>query len=389
MGWKLAQSSRVKELISLPGNPGLATLGPVIEGIAVDDVGAISAMAKIHGVDLVVVGPEAPLAAGVADALRRTGVPVFGPTRSAARLESSKAFAKDVMKRAGVATGGSSTFEDPADAISHVESTDGPYVVKADGLAGGKGVLVTESRADASAWAQEWTEHGPVVVEEYLAGPEVSVFAVCTDSGAVALEPARDYKRLLEGDEGPNTGGMGSFSPVDDLPPSLVEDTMRDVVQPTLAQMDLDRNPFSGFLYVGLVLTSQGPKVLEFNVRLGDPETQAVLPRMESDLVDVLEGAEPVWNDLATVNVVLAAKGYPTSPEKGAAIKGLGTDFGESVHVFHAGTVSENGKYLVNGGRVLNVVGTGPDIRSARHRAFAAVESISWPGMAYRTDIAS
>ncbi|MGD2044269.1 MAG: ATP-grasp domain-containing protein, partial [Acidimicrobiia bacterium] len=191
MGWKLVQSHRVKELISLPGNPGLAELGPTVEGIEVNDVGAISAMARLHDVDLVVVGPEAPLAAGIADAVGRLGIPVFGPTRAAARLESSKGFAKDVMNRAGVATGGSETFEDPDRAEAHLAQSDGPYVIKADGLAGGKGVLVTESRADAISWAHHWAEKGPVVVEEFLDGPEVSVFAVCTDSGAVPLEPAR------------------------------------------------------------------------------------------------------------------------------------------------------------------------------------------------------
>ncbi|MFP4073933.1 MAG: phosphoribosylamine--glycine ligase, partial [Actinomycetota bacterium] len=323
LGWQLARSPRVDELISLPGNPGLAELGPLVEGIGEEDVGAISAMARLHGVDLVVVGPEAPLAAGAADAVSRSGIPVFGPTRSAARLESSKSFAKDVMTRAGVASGSAETFTDPETAKEHISRSDGPYVVKADGLAGGKGVLVTEARDDAFEWVDRWIETGPVVVEEFLDGPEVSLFAVCTEGGAVPLQPARDYKRLLDGDEGPNTGGMGSYSPVDDLPDDFVADTMRDVIEPTLQQMRNDGTPFTGFLYAGLVLTADGPKVLEFNVRLGDPETQAVLPRMTSDLVDVLEGAEPEWTEAATVNVVLAAKGYPGSPEKGARIKGL------------------------------------------------------------------
>jgi len=388
IGWKLAQSNRVSELISLPGNPGLAELGPVVEGIGVQDVGAISAMARVHGVDLVVVGPEAPLAAGLADAVARLGIPVFGPTRAAARLESSKAFAKDVMSRAGVPTGGSERFEDSAAAEAHLEQVEGPYVVKADGLAGGKGVLVTESRTDAISWAHHWAEEGPVVVEEYLDGPEVSVFAVCTESGAAPLEPARDYKRLLEGDQGPNTGGMGSYSPVGDLPANLVADTMNDVIEPTLAQMRADGNPFSGFLYAGLVLTEEGPKVLEFNVRLGDPETQAVLPRMTGDLIDVLEGAAPQWSNLCTVNVVMAARGYPTAPQKGDEIKGLNGGLGEDVIVFHAGTVSEGKKLFVNGGRILNVVGLGDTIDMARDRAYEAAERITWPGVEFRRDIA-
>ena len=389
MGWKLAQSSRVDELISLPGNPGLAELGPIVEGIEVDDVGAIAAMARLHGVDLVVVGPEAPLASGLSDALIRLGIPVFGPTRAAARLESSKTFAKDVMTRAGVATGGSETFTDPHLARAYLESIEGPFVVKADGLAGGKGVLVTDSRRDAASWAHHWIETGPIVVEEYLEGPEVSVFAVCTPSGAVALEPARDYKRLLDGDEGPNTGGMGSFSPVPDLPPGLVADVMESVVGPTLAQMEDDGNPFTGFLYTGLVLTESGPKVLEFNVRLGDPETQAVLPRMTGDFVDVLEGAEPMWSEHCTVNVVLAARGYPTAPQRGDEIRGVNGGLGEDVLVFHAGTVAEGKKLFVDGGRVVNVVGIGEDIDTARDRAYEAVGRITWPGMQFRRDIAT
>lgn len=388
MGWRLAGSKRVRELVSLPGNPGLAELGPVVEGIEVDDVGAIAAMARVHGVDLVVVGPEAPLAAGLADAVGRLGIPVFGPTRAAARLESSKAFAKEVMRRAGVATGGSDRFVDPTEAEAHLRQSEGPYVVKADGLAGGKGVLVTESRTDAISWAHHWAEEGPVVVEEYLEGPEVSVFAVCTEKGSAPLEPARDYKRLLEGDQGPNTGGMGSYSPVDDLPEALVSEVMRDVIEPTLAQMAADGNPFTGFLYAGLVLTTDGPKVLEFNVRLGDPETQAILPRMTSDLVDVLEGATPGWSDLCTVNVVLAARGYPTAPQKGDEIRGLDGRLGDDVIVFHAGTVAEGKKVFVDGGRVLNVVGLGDSIDMARDRAYEAAERITWPGVEFRRDIA-
>ena len=389
IGWKLAQSSRVDELISLPGNPGLSQLGPVVEGISINDVGAISAMARIQGVDLVVVGPEAPLAAGLGDALDRLRIPVFGPTRAAAMLESSKAFAKDIMRRAGVPTGSSATFSTAEGAARHIDGEDGPYVVKADGLAGGKGVLVTDSRDEAKAWAARWIGAGPVVVEEHLDGPEVSVFAVCTDRGAVALQPARDYKRLLAGDEGPNTGGMGSFSPVPDLPDDLVPWTMAEVVQPVLSQMQEAELPFRGFLYTGLALTSEGPKVLEFNVRLGDPETQAVLPRMTSDLLDVLEGAEPEWSETHTVTVVLAADGYPEVPVKGALISGLGRDLPEGVMVFHAGTRSESGRLVVDGGRVLNVVGSGPDITTARNRAYDAVGRISWPGMQFRSDIAT
>jgi phosphoribosylamine--glycine ligase len=388
MGWKIAQSTRVEELVSLPGNPGLADLGPVVEGIAASDVGAIAAMARVHDVDLVVVGPEGPLAAGVSDALARLGIPVFGPTRAAAKLESSKAFAKGIMNRAGVATAGSESFDEPEAAKTHLDGRDGPYVVKADGLAGGKGVLVTDSKVDAASWVDHWIEAGPIVIEDFLDGPEVSVFAVCTESGAQALEPARDYKRLLDGDEGPNTGGMGSYSPVADLPADLVDETMANVIGPTLQQMTTEGTPFRGFLYAGLVLTEDGPKVLEFNVRLGDPETQAVLPRMANDLIDVLEGAAPQWSDLATVNVVLAAQGYPTSPQRGDEIKGTNGGLGDDVLLFHAGTVTEGKKLFVDGGRVLNVVGIGPSVEAARDRAYAAAERVRWPGMQFRRDIA-
>jgi phosphoribosylamine--glycine ligase len=394
IGWKLASSPRVEELISLPGNPGLARLGPVVEGIAATDVGAIAAMARVHGVDLVVVGPEGPLAAGAADAVANLGIPVFGPTRAAARLESSKAFAKEVMTRAGVASASSRSFTEPAAARDYLGARDGPFVVKADGLAAGKGVLVTSSRDEASAWVDHCLEGGfgsaglSVLIEDFLEGPEVSVFAVCTEGGAVALEPARDYKRLLDGDVGPNTGGMGAYSPVTDLPPDLVTSTMRDVVEPTLAQMAEQGNPFHGFLYAGMVLTANGPKVLEFNVRLGDPETQAVLPRLESDLIDLLEGATPSWSENATVNVVLAAKGYPASPRPGDQIKGLDSIPGD-VLVFHAGTATDGPRVVVDGGRVLNLVGTGPTLEEARERAYTAVGAVGWPGMQFRTDIAS
>ena len=394
MGWKLAQSSRVKELISLPGNPGLAELGPTVEGIGVTDVGAIAAMARVYGVDLVVVGPEAPLAAGVVDAVTSLGIPVFGPTRAAARLESSKTFAKDVLNRAGISTSASETFTDRRSAIDQLTQTEGPFVIKADGLAAGKGVLVTESRTDAESWVGYCLEGGfgdagsSVIIEEYLDGPEVSVFAVCTKNGAVPLEPARDYKRLLEGDDGPNTGGMGAYSPVDDIPKHLVADVMTEVIDPTLEQMRADGNPFTGFLYAGLVLTDTGPKVLEFNVRLGDPECQAILPRMKSDLVDVLEGASPEWSEMATVNVVLAAKGYPKAPETGAVIKGLNR-VPDDVIVFHAGTKRDGNKLLANGGRVLNLVGTGATVDQARDRAYEAVEAVRWPGVEFRTDIAA
>ncbi|HSJ84352.1 MAG TPA: phosphoribosylamine--glycine ligase [Acidimicrobiia bacterium] len=394
LGWSLARSTRVTQLISLPGNPGLAQLGAVVEGISPEDVGAVAAMARIQGVDLVVVGPEAPLAAGVTDAIAALGIHVFGPTRAAARLESSKSYAKEVMGRAGVATAASASFTEPEPAKRYLAGREGPFVVKADGLAAGKGVVVTDTRGEAKRWVDHCLEGGfgaagaSVLIEDFLDGPEVSVFAVCTDEGVALLEPARDYKRLGAGDEGPNTGGMGSYSPVADLPDGLVEEARRKVIEPTVAQMAEEGNPFRGFLYAGVVLTADGPQVLEFNVRLGDPETQVVLPRMATDLVDVLEGANPEWSETAAVNVVLAAAGYPEAPVSGGVIKGV-ENIPEDVLVFHAGTRREGKRLLVNGGRVLNLVGTGLTVGEARDRAYRGVEAVSWPGMQFRADIAA
>ncbi|HEX7098824.1 MAG TPA: phosphoribosylamine--glycine ligase [Acidimicrobiia bacterium] len=400
LGWKLAESDRVTELMSLPGNPGLAELGAIVEGVDPTDVGAVAALARIYAIDLVVVGPEAPLAAGVADAVAALGIPVFGPSRSAARLEASKSFAKDVMQRAGVPTGATWVFDDPHAAHTHIAGHPGPYVIKADGLAAGKGVLVTESADAAHDWIHrcfggDFGEAGSrVVIEEFLAGPEVSVFALCTGTEAVALAPARDYKRLGDGDTGPNTGGMGSYSPVEDLPPGLIDSVLDQIVRPTLRQMDADGHPYTGFLYAGLVLTDEGPKVLEFNVRLGDPETQVLMPRLQSDLVDLIETAlagkpnEPQWSDEAAVEVVLAAEGYPESPVKGAVITGLDA-VPEGVLVFHAGTKREGNRLVTAGGRVLDLVGRGETIADAREAVYAAVDRVHWRGMQYRKDIAA
>lgn len=402
IGWKLATSPRVSELMSLPGNPGLAALGPVVEGVRPDDPGAVAALARIHAVDLVIVGPEAPLAAGVVDAVERLGIPAFGPTRAAARLEASKAFAKDVMTRAGVPTAAAAVFhDDPEGARSHLRTTDPPYVVKADGLAAGKGVLVTTALDQALAWVDRCAGGGfgdagaTIVVEEYLSGPELSVFALCDGTDAVTLEPARDYKRLGDGDAGPNTGGMGSYSPVE-LPDDLVGDVLERVVRPTLRTMAEDGHPYRGFLYAGLALTERGPRVIEFNCRLGDPETQVVLPRLETDLVDLVEAALAgslrtvpcTWSERAAVDVVMAADGYPDAPRKGDVVTGLDR-VPEDVLVFHAGTAIDGGRLVTSGGRVLNVVGTGPDVESARRRAYEAVEGIGFRGARYRTDIAA
>ncbi|MEN8235355.1 MAG: phosphoribosylamine--glycine ligase [Actinomycetota bacterium] len=403
LGWKLAQSPQLTELISAPGNPGLASLGRTSDVDPMDPE-AVAAFATKEGVDLVVVGPEAPLAAGVADALIEAGIRVFGPSAAGARLESSKAYAKDMMERSGVPTGDAHSFTDLAAATAHLQSIDAPYVVKADGLAAGKGVLVTDDLDAAIAWAGAclagvFGEAGAtVVVEEYLSGREVSVFALVDGTRAVPLEPARDYKRLRDGDHGPNTGGMGCFSPVSDLPPNLVDDTMASVVEPVLDTLRRDGVEYRGFLYVGLILTDDGPKVLEFNARLGDPETQVVLPRLENDLLELLAAGaagrlptEPLrWSDRAAVDVVLASKGYPEKRKKPRAISGVdAVEKLDDTLVFHAGTGYDDDALVATGGRVLNVVGLGDTLEAARETANEAAAAIDFKGKQMRTDIAS
>ncbi len=402
LGWKISKSPIVHELISLPGNPGLAELGGIVEGIDPSNAGAVAQFAAAEQVDLVIVGPEAPLAAGVVDALTAAGIAAFGPTKAAAQLEASKQFAKDVMDRAGVPTAGWQAFTERAPALAYLEQRTGPYVVKADGLAAGKGVLVTADREEAVQWVDRCLDGGfgdagkTVVIEDFLDGPELSVFAISDGTTALPLAPARDYKRLLDGDGGPNTGGMGCYSPVADLPDGMVEQTLRDVIDPVLRTLAEDGTPYVGFIYAGLVLTSGGSKVLEFNCRLGDPETQVVLPRMEDDLVELLlaaldgtlAGRSIRWFDGTAVDVVLAAEGYPESPRKGDRITGVDAAAeSEGVLVFHAGTTGDGGGLLTAGGRVLNVVGTGPDLETARERAYEAAGSISWAGKQFRTDI--
>ncbi|MEN8114634.1 MAG: phosphoribosylamine--glycine ligase [Actinomycetota bacterium] len=401
LGWKLAQSPLLTELISAPGNPGLASLGRLADIDVLDPTG-VTAFATREGVDLVVVGPEAPLAAGVADALIEAGIRVFGPSAAGARLESSKAYAKEIMFRAGVPTGSAETFTDLEAATAHLDAIDGPYVVKADGLAAGKGVLVTDDLDAAKAWAGAclagvFGEAGAtVVVEEYLSGREVSVFALVDGTRAIPLEPARDYKRLRDGDKGPNTGGMGCFSPVSDLPRSLVENTMTTVVSPVLETLRSDGVEYRGFLYVGLVLTDDGPRVLEFNARLGDPETQVILPRLEEDLLTLLAAGaagdlptEPLrWSERTAVDVVLASKGYPEKRKKPKEISGL-EEAGQlpNTLIFQAGTGHDDDALVTSGGRVLNVVGLGDTLETARETAYEAAAIIDFKGKQLRTDI--
>lgn len=403
IGWKLTQSPQLSSLTSLPGNPGLAELGAVVDGISPTDVGAVAAFADQQDLDLVVIGPEAPLAAGVVDALTRQGVRAFGPSRAAARLESSKSFAKSIMERAGVPTAAAGAFTDHQAAVDFLKNRAGPFVVKADGLAAGKGVVVTDDIHEATAWVDRCLDGAfgqaghTVVIEDYLAGPEVSVFAVCDGREAVALQPARDYKRLGDNHQGPNTGGMGCYSPIDDLPAGMVDWTLDHVLRPVLHQMESEGNAYRGFLYAGLVLTEQGPQVLEFNCRMGDPETQVVLPLLNNDLLEVMlscldgdaAGIDLTWSDDAAVDVVLAAAGYPESPRRGDAIRGVATASAmPGVTIFHAGTTRQEGTLKTSGGRVINVVGTAATLAEARRLAYLGAEAIRFDGKQYRSDIA-
>jgi len=401
IGWKLAQSPMLDRLISCPGNAGLADLGDVAPDVHPTDAAAVVALCRSRDVDLVIVGPEVPLAAGVADALIAERIPVFGPVQAAARLESSKSFAKEIMASACVPTASSATFVDREAAVIHLEESVGPYVVKADGLAAGKGVLVTESLDAAIVWVDEclggrFGDAGSsVVIEDHLDGDEVSIFYICAAGEAIPLQPARDFKRLLDGDKGPNTGGMGCFSPVGDIDEDLVDWTTVTVALPTLAELASRGIDYTGFLYVGLMLTPDGPKVLEFNCRLGDPETEVLMPLITSDLLVVLRaaasgsltGQSVAWSDRAAVDVVLAAPGYPDAPVRGLTISGL--EPLENILVFHAGTRTKNGRLVSSGGRVLNVVGMGESITDARENAYAGVGRIDFKGKQFRTDIAA
>jgi phosphoribosylamine--glycine ligase len=353
------------------------------------DPQAVAALAVESGVDLVVIGPEAPLVAGVADAVRAKGIPCFGPTAEAARLEGSKAFAKEVMAAAGVPTAGSFVCTDAAEVAAALDEFGPPYVVKNDGLAAGKGVVVTHDRAEAEVHAAAC---GRVVIEEYLDGPEVSLFVVTDGTDARPLLLAQDFKRIGDGDTGPNTGGMGAYAPVPWAPADLTERVMSTVVGPTLAEMRRRGTPFAGLLYVGLALTSAGPRVVEFNARFGDPETQVVLPLLESPLgalllaaaTGTLAGQPPLrWRDGSAVIVVVAAEGYPGPVRLGDPIEGALRD-----GVVHSGTRRDGDAIVSAGGRVLGCIGVGPDLAAAREQAYDVVEQVSLPGSQFRRDIA-
>ena len=399
----LARSAHAPELLCAPGNAGIAADAECLPNVAADDVGAIVAAARERGVDLVVVGPEAALVAGVVDALERAGVAAFGPSAAAAELEGSKAFAKELMAEAGVPTAAHTLLRGRDEALAALAESSYPLVLKADGLAAGKGVIVCPSEAEAMAAVdvffaeRRFGANMAVVLEEFLEGEELSLLAICDGENVVPLAPAQDYKRIFDGDEGPNTGGMGSYSPVPGFGPAEVEEIVDAVHRPIVAAMARRGAPFHGVLYAGLMIGPDGPRVLEFNARFGDPETQAVLPRLRSDLVDLcLAAREPgglvgVGAEFAAdwaVTLVLASAGYPESSSKGDVIRGIDAA-AELAEVTHAGTAERDGEVVTAGGRVLNVTARGPTPAAARDRAYDAARRIEFDGMQMRSDIAA
>jgi len=404
MATALSKSPLLDELLISPGNAGTVSLGENVP-VSISDVPGIVSLARERNVDLVIVGPEAPLADGLADELKVAGIPVFGPSQSAARIESSKSWAKQLMARHGVPTAGFATFHNVQESLQHIHAlNEGPIVVKADGLAGGKGVIIAESRKEASEAVSEMI-HGrmfgdagaTVVIEECMEGPEVSVFAF-VDGRTVSNEvSACDYKRAYDGDAGPNTGGMGAYTPPEFWTPELATQIRAEVLEPIAAAMDAEGASFTGILYAGLMLTESGPRVIEFNCRFGDPEAQVVLSRLETDLLEIalaaangkLDQIDVQWNDRASVCVVMASGGYPGSYETGKPISGL-SGLPGTVEVFHAGTIEgEDGTVLTAGGRVLDIVASGADIFEARSTAYTAAQAIKFEGAEYRQDIAT
>ncbi|MGH2848452.1 MAG: phosphoribosylamine--glycine ligase [Thermoleophilaceae bacterium] len=390
----LLRSPGRPELLAAPGNPGIARDG--VECVPDDD---LVAAAREREVDLVVVGPEAPLVAGLVDELGAADIAAFGPSKAAARIEGSKAYAKQLMKRCGVPTASHVLFRDRDEAAVHMACASYPAVLKADVLAAGKGVIVAADEREARAaldvfFAEKRFGETEVVLEEFLEGEELSLLALCDGERAVPLAPAQDYKRIFDGDEGPNTGGMGSYSPVPGVEPERAEEIAALAHQPVVDELRRRGTPFHGVLYAGLMMTAAGPKVLEYNCRFGDPESQAVLPRLRSDLLELLEasvrpgglaGVEPQWSDDWAVTVVLASRGYPESSSRGDAISGL--DDVHGAEVFHAATAERNGEVVTAGGRVLNVTALGATPGEARDHAYAAAEGIRFDGRQMRTDI--
>ena len=409
LAWKLAQSPKVQTVYVAPGNGGTA-LDKRLHNVAITDHDALADFAVAEKIVLTVVGPEAPLAGGVVDTFRARGLRVFGPTKAAAQLESSKAFAKEFMKRHGIPTAAYETFSDAAAAHAYVDRRGAPIVIKADGLAAGKGVVVATTLAEAHE-AIDWMLAGDdgdnklgvqhnqggarVVIEDCLEGEEASFIVLADGKNVVALATSQDHKRLLDHDQGPNTGGMGAYSPAPVVTPNVHARVMHEIILPTLAGMTADGLPFTGFLYAGLMIDAQGqPRTVEFNCRMGDPETQPIMMRLKSDLFDVLMHAtagtldqvELEWDRRVALGVVMAAHGYPLTPRKGDAITGLPAEAGDAM-VFHAGTTLDKGQLTVSGGRVLCVTALGDSVKQAQSRAYEALRTIRFDGAQYRGDI--
>ena len=387
----LTQDPSLSQLHCAPGNPGIAQLA-TLHPLDIENPDSVAALAIALDVDLVVIGPEAPLVNGAADAIRKAGIACFGPSKAAAQLEGSKDFAKSVMRDAGVPTAKFSTCENQSEIERALDLFGAPYVVKHDGLAAGKGVVVTSDRVTALHHALKSPR---VVIEEFLDGPEVSLFGISDGETVIPLQPAQDFKRVFDNDEGPNTGGMGAYSPLPWAPDDIMEDTLKQVLNPTIQEMAARGTPFIGLLYAGLSLTTHGIKVIEFNARFGDPETQVILPRLKTPLAQLLFAAATgalnnfgalEWRGESAVSVVLASKGYPEAPIIGDEITGIGER--SETEVFHAGTKIFDGKLRASGGRVLSVTGLGSDLTEARNRAYQSISQITLSGSFYRSDIA-
>jgi phosphoribosylamine---glycine ligase len=398
IAWKVAQSPQLAQLFVAPGNAGTA---PHNVSIGAEDIPALVSFANEQEIDLTIVGPEVPLALGLADALRATNRSVFGPSQAAAQIEASKAFSKDFMARHHIPTARFATFTEFREALKYLLSVDYPIVIKASGLAAGKGVILPDRADDAEAalrsimLSKEFGAAGnEAIIEERLSGPEVSLLAFSDGFTVKPMPPAQDHKRIFDNDQGPNTGGMGAYAPAPILPPDLVEEYTRSILQPTIDGLRAESKPFVGVLYAGLMLTADGPRVLEYNCRFGDPETQAILPLLDSDLLDVVEACvtgrlaeiDMQWRSSAAACVVIASEGYPSKYPSGREIYGIDTQFDQAV-VFHAGTKLSDGKVVTAGGRVLGVTGLGNDFHEAIEHAYQAVGQIEFEGIQYRKDI--
>ena len=397
LAWKISASPMLTRLFVAPGNAGMADLADCI-ALDVDDHAAVIDFCRARAIELVVVGPEAPLVGGLADALRQAGLRVFGPSAAAARLEGSKSFTKELCARHAIPTAAFQRFDDAASAREHIRHKGAPIVIKADGLAAGKGVTVASSLEEALEAVERCfsgrSQEG-VVVEECLTGEEVSFFCLCDGKTALPFGSAQDHKRVGEGDTGPNTGGMGAYSPAPALTDEYAERVMREIIEPTMAAMAAEGAPYSGVLFAGLMLTADGPKLIEYNVRFGDPECQVLMMRLKDDILVLMQAAvdgqlahmSVRWREQAALTVVMAAQGYPDAPQTGTEIGGLAAAAAEDVEIFHAGTVERDGRLLASGGRVLNVTALAGTVGQARQRVYAAIDRIDWPMGFYRRDI--